>query len=115
VLPQKPEEWPSLFERAIDAGDLDAAVALYEPGATFITPRTGEEVVGSDGIRRVLSELVGRKVRMHAQVVRIVTVGDVAVLYTDWHTAAVGPSEESAVPPPRRLKSSAASWTTRGS
>jgi hypothetical protein len=34
---QKPEDWPRLFEQSLNAGDLDAVMALYEPEARFVT------------------------------------------------------------------------------
>jgi hypothetical protein len=45
----KPEEWPRLFEQYLNAGDLDAVVALYEPSASFVA-RSGETVVGRDDL-----------------------------------------------------------------
>jgi hypothetical protein len=32
MLPNKPEDWPHVFEQHLNAGDLDAVMALYEPG-----------------------------------------------------------------------------------
>jgi hypothetical protein len=60
MLPHKPEQWPSLFEECLNAGDLDAAVALCEPGASFV-PKSGEPIIGHDGIRLMLSDLIARK------------------------------------------------------
>ena len=37
MLPDKPEDWPRLFEQHLNAGDLDAVMALYEPEARFAT------------------------------------------------------------------------------
>ena len=37
---QKPEEVDQLLLKAIEQGDLDAAVALYEPNATFVISPT---------------------------------------------------------------------------
>jgi uncharacterized protein (TIGR02246 family) len=93
MLPHKPEEWPGLFERHLNAGDLEAVVALYDPGAIFV-PKSGDTIVGSDGIRAVLSGLIGGKTRLRGQVVQVVTAGDIAVLYTDWQLKILGPSGE---------------------
>jgi hypothetical protein len=41
ILPDKPEDWPRVFEQHFDAGDLDAVMALYDPEARFVT-RSGE-------------------------------------------------------------------------
>jgi len=36
MSPHKPDEWPRLFEQHLNAGELDAVVALYEPEARFV-------------------------------------------------------------------------------
>jgi uncharacterized protein (TIGR02246 family) len=91
MSPHKPEDWPGLFEQQLNAGDLDAVVALYEPGATFV-PRFGDTIVGRDGIRQMLAGLIRTKTRLHGRVIRAVTVGDVALLYTDFQGTTVEPS-----------------------
>ena len=62
MLPQKPENWPSLFEQNLNAGDLEAVVALYEPDARFVA-RSGETVVGRDRIRDVLVRIAHTRFR----------------------------------------------------
>jgi uncharacterized protein (TIGR02246 family) len=94
MLPRKPEEWPSLFERHLNAGDLESVVALYDRDATFV-PKSGEPVAGLEKIRVVLSGLIDGKARLRGKVVRVVTAGDIAVLYTDWHGTIAGGEEQS--------------------
>jgi uncharacterized protein (TIGR02246 family) len=48
-----PEELPRLFAEAFSAHDLEAALALYEPGATLI-PLPGQVVTGTEAIREAL-------------------------------------------------------------
>lgn len=79
----EPEEWPRLFEQHLNAGDLEAVSALYEAGASFVQ-RSGETIVGRDRIRHVLAELIRTKTRLHSRVIKVVTVDDIAVLYTDF-------------------------------
>jgi uncharacterized protein (TIGR02246 family) len=83
-----------MFERHLNAGDLEAVVALYEPDARFV-PKSGEPVVGRDGIRLVLAGLIGMKARLQGTVIKVVTAGDVALLYTDWQGTTVEPSGET--------------------
>jgi uncharacterized protein (TIGR02246 family) len=83
VLPDKPEDWPRVFEQHLNAGDLDAVMMLYEPDARFVT-RTGETLVGRDAIRRVLGGMIEAKTHLQSRVVRATTVGDIAQLYTDF-------------------------------
>jgi uncharacterized protein (TIGR02246 family) len=96
MLPHRPEEWPGLFERYLNAGDLEAAAALYDPDASFV-PESGDTVVGRDAIRAVLSELIAGKARLRGKVARLVTAGDIAVLYSDWEGTMARPSGEVAV------------------
>ncbi len=91
MLPQKPENWPSLFEQNLNAGDLEAVVALYEPNARFVA-RSGETVVGRDRIRDVLAGLIKSKTRLQSRVLKAITVDDVAMLYTDFQGTAVDAS-----------------------
>jgi uncharacterized protein (TIGR02246 family) len=83
VLPDKPEDWPRVFEQHLNAGDLDAVMMLYEPDARFVT-RTGETLVGRDAIRRVLGGMIEAKTHLQSRVVTATTVGDIAQLYTDF-------------------------------
>jgi uncharacterized protein (TIGR02246 family) len=92
--PGEPEKWPRLFEECLNAGDLEAVIALYEPGAHFVA-RSGQTVVGRERIRHVIMELIRTKTRLQSRVVRVVTVDDIALLYTDFHGTTVDASGES--------------------
>ena len=91
----KPKEWPHLFEHALNAGDLDAVVALYEPGASFVV-RSGETIVGRNEICKVLASMIGAETRLQSRVVKEVIVGDVALLYTDFNGTTVDGSGKPA-------------------
>jgi ketosteroid isomerase-like protein len=45
---------------------------------------SGETIVGRERIRQVLQGLIDGKARLQSRVIRAVTVGDVALLYTDF-------------------------------
>jgi uncharacterized protein (TIGR02246 family) len=83
MLPDKPADWPRAFEQHLNAGDLDAVMALYEPEARFVT-KSGETLIGRDRIRKVVGGLIEAKARLDSRVVKAVTVGDIAQLYTDF-------------------------------
>jgi uncharacterized protein (TIGR02246 family) len=91
MLPHKPEDWPRLFEEHLNAGDLVAAIELYDVNASFV-PLSGETIVGRDAIRPKLAELIRMKARLHGEVLRVLTASDVALLYTDWQGTTVDPS-----------------------
>ena len=86
-----PEDWPGLFVEQLNAGDLDAVVALYESDARFVDP-SGETLVGRQLIRRVLAGMIDIKTQLRSRVVKAITVGDVALLYTDFQGATVDSS-----------------------
>ena len=69
MSPHKPEDWPRVFEQHLNAGDLDAVMALYEPEARFVA-RSGETVVGRDRIRDVLAGMITSKTQLQSRVSR---------------------------------------------
>ena len=91
TLPHEPEDWPRLFEQHFNAGDLDAVMALYELEARFVT-HSGETLVDRDAIREVLAGMIAAKTQFRSHVVRALTVGDIAQLYTDFEGTAVDSS-----------------------
>ena len=80
-----PEECDVLFERHLNAGDLDALVDLYEADATLVmTP--GERQVGRAAIREALGGFIEQKAQLTLTVTQVLCAGDdLAVLYGDWH------------------------------
>ena len=69
TLPDKPDGWPRVFERYLNAGDLDAVMALYEPEARFVA-RSRETLTGREQIRNVLAGMIDAKTRLHSRVVK---------------------------------------------
>ena len=85
-----PEETGRLLAQALNEGDLDAAVALYERNASFV-PRDGPVVVGSAGIRQAISELLAPKPSFDLTVEKTVPGGDDDVLlYSRWTMTGAG-------------------------
>src|SRR5262249_38327967 len=64
---RSPEECDALFERHLNAGDLDALVSLYEPGATLV-PSPDERVVGQAAIREALGAFIAAKAKLSMKV-----------------------------------------------
>lgn len=57
---RSPEECDSLLLEALTRGDLETAVALYEPNASFVQ-ESGEVAVGRAAIREILRAYVAIK------------------------------------------------------
>ena len=80
---KKPEDWPRVFAQHLNAGDLDAVMALYEPEARFVN-RSGETLAGRDAIRKALAGMIEAKTQFQSRVIKAVTIGEIAQLYTDF-------------------------------
>ena len=68
---------------ALDAGDVEAALAFYEPGATFV-PEPGKAATGLDAIREVLNGFLALKPRLTIEVPQVSESGDLALLCSRW-------------------------------
>ena len=68
---------------AVNAGDLETAVALYESEAAVVSP-SGETVTGIPAIREVLSSFIAMKPTLTLEVPLVVQSGDTAVLHSKW-------------------------------
>ena len=78
-----PEDWPRYFTTHLNAGDLEAVMTLYEADARFLAGPE-EILTGRDRIREALAGLIRTKTNFQSRVVRSVTIGDIALLYTDF-------------------------------
>ena len=86
----KPEEVDALFEKGINAGDVEAVVALYEPeGSLVVAP--GQVLTGTDAIRAGIAGFIAAKANLKLEVKNVVAGGDVAMVYNDWSGTMVGP------------------------
>ena len=59
-----PEDVDRLFSEAFNAGDLDALMALYEPGASITAEPGGQAIIGTTAIRQALSEFLSMKAKL---------------------------------------------------
>ncbi len=89
-----PEELDQLFEETLNAGDLDALVALYEPQAVFVS-EPGQTVTGTAAIREVLSAFVAMKPKIIMEVHTVGQLDDIALTSAKWEMAGTGPDGQS--------------------
>jgi uncharacterized protein (TIGR02246 family) len=79
VLPAtSPEELSAAFAAAIEARDVDGALALWEADAALIQA-DGEAVRGREAIEPALRALVENGIALEIDLARAFTAGDVAV------------------------------------
>lgn len=77
----KPEECDLLLLKALEQGDLDAAVALYEPNAQFVVS-TEQAVSGHASIREVMEGFIAAKATFNVEAVTAVPSADGSVAVT---------------------------------
>ena len=78
-----PVELDRLFEQALNAGDIDALVALYEPQAALM-PSPGKVVTGAAAIREALAGFLAAKPTIKTAGKLVAQTGDVALLANRW-------------------------------
>ncbi len=79
-----------LFVNAMNAEDLDALVALYEPQGTLV-PQPGEVVTGTEAIRQGLQGFLAMKPTIRIETRHILQTGDLALLRSQWTIDCTGP------------------------
>jgi len=93
---RRPEECDTLLFEALGRKDLEAAVSLYEPNATFVLG-AGKTVTGHAAIREVLRgwlELEDARFTM-GPTAFISADGDLAMLRGSWSATGKGPDGEA--------------------
>jgi uncharacterized protein (TIGR02246 family) len=85
-----PEELDRLFVEKMNAGDLEAVVALYEPDATLV-PQPGQTVTGTAAIRDAIRGFIAMKPRFTVTAKPTVRAGDLALTGLAWTLHATGP------------------------
>ena len=80
---QNPEDLSPLFQNAIRSGDVDGALALYEPDAVFPNAQ-GVLREGLNAIRQELIPLASAKPDLSHQVKKVMQSGDLALMYSEW-------------------------------
>jgi uncharacterized protein (TIGR02246 family) len=79
----EPEQIHGLFERAFNAGDIDALMALYEPEAVLV-PQPGAVAEGTAAIRDSLRWFLDRGGQIKLDTKLVLRAGDLAFLANRW-------------------------------
>ena len=88
---RRPEELDRLFAQALNAGDLDALLALYEPNAA-LAPQPGQVVAGTQSIREALQAFIAMKPTLTMlETKTIMQTGEIALTSAKWHLTGTGP------------------------
>ena len=92
---KKPEDCDYLVAEYINAGNVEAAVDLYEPTATFMA-EPGKPVTGHAAIREVMTAMMAGKPRIGMKVPIVVQNGDLALTVSDYTVTSTGPDGKQA-------------------
>jgi len=76
---------------AMNTCDLETALGLFEPGATFVV-KPGIMVNGTAGIRQALAEFMALKPTLTIEAQQIVEASDVAQYCARWNICGTDPS-----------------------
>jgi uncharacterized protein (TIGR02246 family) len=86
----KPEDLDMLFASALNAGDIEALVKLYEPGACLM-PDPGQVASGAKAIREALASFLAMRPRIKLDVRKLAETGDIAFTTSKWVLEGTGP------------------------
>ena len=79
---QTPEQVNEQLIDALTRGDIDAAIELYEPDASFVN--AGEVVTGQVGIRAIMEAFAAVKPKFDIKPKPTVQSGDIALTGNNW-------------------------------
>jgi uncharacterized protein (TIGR02246 family) len=86
---RKPEECDLLLIEAMNRGDLDTAVALYEPKATYVLD-SGEVITGQTAIREVAKSFLALKPKFSIEVKALLSGdGGLALTSATWNATGI--------------------------
>jgi ketosteroid isomerase-like protein len=89
--PRTPENWWPLFQAAMAAGDVEAVLRLYEPGAVF-AGADRHLLTGHAELRHVMEPLANARADFQYTVVKIIQTGDLALVHSETRLTRPRPS-----------------------
>lgn len=93
VEARTPADVDRLFAEALSRGDLDGALAMYEPDAAFVL-ENGDVARGHAEIRVELARLIAQNPTLDCYEIDVVENGGMAVLRADWTYTGIGEDGE---------------------
>ena len=89
-LPMKAADIDPAFQKAFNAGDLDALLKLYDEQSVLVA-EPGKPVQGLENIKQALMGFLALKLPIQLTVRRTYESGDVGLCVADWSIAGKGP------------------------
>jgi uncharacterized protein (TIGR02246 family) len=88
-MARSPEELHTGFQEAFNRHDLEAVVALYEPGAVLVSD--AEPAQGTDAIREAYRGFFAMRPVMELQTLAVHRAGELAMLHGRWMLRGAAP------------------------
>lgn len=85
-----PARLPFAYEDALNAGDVDAVLALFGPGATMRNP-DGEVLTGEQALREETARTIASGARLTNKARLCLTGDDTALIIVDWTLEVTAP------------------------
>ena len=82
------------FVDAMNQGDLETALSMYEPGASLVV-KPGVVVTGTLALREALAGFVALKPTLTSEAHQVVEAGDVALYCARWSLRGTNPAGNS--------------------
>jgi ketosteroid isomerase-like protein len=92
LVARSPEQVIDVFAAAVNSGDIERVLAIYERNARLAFP--GRPYVGHDAIRVDLQNLLSQKPVMRGSTLSVSQVRDLALLRSEWSYIGTGPAGE---------------------
>ena len=89
---RSPEQLIDAFAAAVNSGDIERVLAVYERDARLAFP--GKPYVGHDAIRVNIQDLLSQKPTMRGKTKSVSQVGELALLRSEWSYTGTGPKGE---------------------
>jgi uncharacterized protein (TIGR02246 family) len=86
-----PVETIERLTRAFNEGDVDTALALYEPDAVFQAEPGTRAISGGAAIREALEGFAALKPSMTSEIAKVHEAGDVALMVIRWQLRGTSP------------------------
>jgi len=92
---RNPEDLDRLFAGALNTGNIEELMALYEPQASLMAS-PGKVVAGSDAIREALVDFIAGKPTMSLSPRVVSRTTDLALITSKWQLTMTGPDGKPA-------------------
>ena len=90
MIATSPEQVIQQFLLYLNDGNLEGALALYEPNATFVS-QPGEVVQGLEAIRSALAGFVTLKPKVSGEIQKVLEADETALVINEWNLEGTQP------------------------